>query len=59
MAGKCLVVQMASGSNGTFHKAFYFFKWLIGKMATRANDRLEKWPVVQMSVGTNGLPGNT
>ena len=25
-----------------------------GKMATGTNNRLEKWPVVQMPIGTNG-----
>ena len=56
--GKYLVVQMASGSNGKFHKTVSCFKRTIGKMATWTNDRLEKWPVIQMSVGTNGSPAN-
>ena len=41
-----------------WHFIVYCINRQIGKMATRTNNRLEKWPVVQMCIGTNGLPAN-
>ena len=37
-----------------WHFIVYCVNRTIGKMATRTNNRLEKWPVVQMPIGTNG-----
>ena len=41
-----------------WHFIVYCVNRTIGKMATRTDNRLEKWPVVQMCIGTNGLPAN-
>ena len=41
-----------------WHFIVYCVNRLFGKMATLTNNRLEKLPVVQMSIGTNGLPAN-
>ena len=41
-----------------WHFIVYCVNRLFGKIATLTNNRLEKLPVVQMSIGTNGLPAN-
>ncbi len=41
-----------------WHFIVYCVNRTIGKMATRTDNRLEMWPVVQMPIGTNGLPAN-